>query len=140
VTPLHFTLPPQQARRPPIAAGVLLVLAVIMGALGVVTLVLPLALIAVLLVVVYFLVVFGSFSIFDEAGIHSKRGIHRHQVTWNEVSEVKLDPKSDETVMVYPTNGRPFKLGAPITGGLSGDPEYREKVTQIQEFVRAHIG
>jgi hypothetical protein len=118
----------------------LLVLAVIMGALGVVTLVLPLALIAVMLLVAYFLVMFGSFSTFDETGIYSKRGIHQNKVTWDEVSEVKLDPKSDETVMVYPTHGKPFKLGAPITGGLSGDPEYREKVAQIQEFVQARIG
>ena len=140
VTTLRFALPPQQARKPLIGAGVLIALAVITGAFGVVSLALPLALIAVALLVVYFLVMYGSSSTFDETGIHSKRGIYQNKVTWAEVREVKLDPKSGEVLMVYKTQGKPFKLGAPISGGLSTDPQYREKVAQIQEFVRAHVG
>jgi hypothetical protein len=123
-----------------IGAGVLLLIAVVAGTLNVISLAVPVGLIAVVLVIVYFLVMFGSYSAFDESGIHSKRGIYRNKVTWAEVREVKLDPKSGEVLMVYKHHGRPFKLGAPISGGLSTDPQYREKVAQIQEFVRAHIG
>ncbi len=140
MTSLRFTLPPQQQRRPVIGAGVLLVIAVLTGRLGLLGLAVPVAFIAVVLLVVYLLVMFGSFSEFDEQGIHSKRGVFRHKVTWEQVREVKLDPKSGQLLMVYKHHGKPFKVGAPISGGLSTDPQYRAKVAEILAFVQAHLG
>ncbi|MCQ4082583.1 hypothetical protein NGB36_18735 [Streptomyces sp. RB6PN25] len=140
MTALRFTLPTRQAWTPIIGVGVLLLIAVIAGGFGALGVAVPFVFFAVMLFVIYFVVMFGSYSTFDETGIHSKRGIYRHKVTWDQVREVKLDPKSGQVLMVYKHHGRPFKLGAPISGGFSTDPEYRAKVAHIQEFVRAHIG
>ena len=135
---LHFTLPSRQAWTPVIGAGVLLLIAVIGGALGGLGIAIPFVFFAVTLLVVYFLVMFGSYSVLDETGIRSRRGVYRHRVTWGEVRDVRLDSKSGETLMIYRHDGKPFKLGAPISGGLSNDPEYRAKVAQVRQFVNAH--
>ncbi|WP_202451789.1 MULTISPECIES: hypothetical protein [unclassified Streptomyces] len=140
MTTLRFTLPPAQNWAPVIGAGVMLAVAGGAAALGGVGFAIPVALIALILLVVYFLVMFGSYGQFDEDGIRSRRGIFRNHLTWAEVREVKLDPKSGQCLMAYKNHGRPFKIGAPVSGGFSQDPQYRAKVAQILEFTRSHLG
>jgi hypothetical protein len=136
---LRFTLQPQQQRKPVLGAFMLLLIAVLADWQGSLDLAVPAALTAATLLVIYLLVIKGSYSEFNEHGIHSRRGIFRNQVTWEEVSEVKPDPKSGQLLMVYKHHGKPFKVGAPISGGLSTDPQYQAKVTQILKFARSHI-
>jgi hypothetical protein len=138
MTSLRFTLPPGQQSSPLIGAGVIALIALIAAASGGIGFAIPLGLIALGLVILYLCTMFGSFAEFDETGIRSKRGIFRNTVKWAEVREIKLDPKSGEVLMVYKHHGRPFKLGAPISGGFTTDRGYRAKVAEILAFAAAH--
>lgn len=137
---LRFTLPPGQQRTPLIGAGVLLLIAILSGSTGSMGLAVPVTVIAIVLLVIYFSVMFGSFSVFDEHGIRSRRGVFRNEVAWENVHAVRPDPKSGQVLMVYRTDGKPFKVGAPISGGVSTDPEYRAKVDRIMEYAQPRIG
>jgi hypothetical protein len=137
VPTLRFTLPRQQQSTPLIAAACFLAVAGIVAAFGGLGFAIPLALLAVMLLVVWGLVMYGSYGILDESGIRSRRGVFRHHVAWHNVREVKLDPKSGECLVVYRHHGRAFKLGAPVSGGLSTDPQYRAKVAQVLQYVAA---
>lgn len=138
MTSLRFTLPTSQSRRPVIGAAALILIALVAGAAGAMGLAVPVAVIGLVLLGTYFLVMFGSFSVFDESGIRSRRGVFRHEAAWENVREVKPEPESGEVLMVYLHQGKAFKVGAPASGGLSTDKDYRVKVAQILEFVRSH--
>jgi len=138
MTSLRFTLPPRQQSSPLIGAAVLVLIGLLGSLVGGFGFAIVMAVIALFIVLLYFCTMFGSFSEFDEIGIRSKRGIFRNTVTWAEVREVKLDPKSGEVLMVYKHHGRPFKVGAPISGGVTTDRAYQAKVVEILTFVAAH--
>lgn len=138
MTDLRFTLPTGQSLRPVIGALALILIALIAGALGAMGLAVPVAVIGLVLLGTYFLVMFGSSSVFDETGIRSRRGVFRHTASWENVRDVRPDPDSGEVLVVYRHQGKSFKIGAPASGGLSTDKDYRFKVEQILDFVREH--
>lgn len=137
---VRYTIPRGQQSTPLIGVVVLVLVGAIAGLFGGLGLAVPFVMIAVFVLIIWFLVMYGSYAVLDEDGIRSKRGVFRHAVAWSEVREVKPDPKSGEVLVVHRTRGRPFKLGAPISGGLSQDPEYRAKVAQVLAFVKARTG
>lgn len=136
---LRFTLPSQQQAAPVIGVCVLLLIAGISAALGGIGVAIPVAAIAVLVLVVYGLVMYGSYGVLDETGIRSRRGVFRNHVAWANVREVTPDPKSGECLIVYRRHGRHFKLGAPISGGLSTNPRFQREIAQALAYVSAHV-
>lgn len=135
---LRTTLPTGQQLTPVFGAVVSLAVAALSAFVGSPGMALVLTLIAVALLTLYALVMFGSYSVLDATGVHSRRGVFRNHATWDEVEDIRLDPKSGECLVVYRRDGRPFKLGAPISGGMSTDPGYRARVTAVLEFAAAH--
>ncbi|MEU6850402.1 hypothetical protein ABZ901_10805 [Actinacidiphila alni] len=136
---LRFTLPFQQQATPLIGVCVLLLIAGVAAALGGIGFAIPLGSIALFVLVLYGLVMYGSYGILDETGIRSRRGVFRNRVMWANVRAVAPDPKSGECLIVYRHHGRPFKLGAPISGGLSTNPNFRQETAQTLAYVSAHV-
>jgi len=135
---LRFTLPSRQERTPVVGTVVIGLVALLAGLTGSLEVAAGLGGVAVLVSVLYLLVMFRSYGEFDETGIRSQRGVFRNAVTWAEVRQVKLDPKSGQCLMVYRRQGKPFKVGAPVSGGLAKDPQYQAKIMQVLDFVAAH--
>lgn len=136
---LRFTLPGSQTRTPLIGAGVLVLIGVAAAVFGKMPFASCVWFVALVLLVVYFLVMYGSYAEFDDTGLRSRRGAFGHHVTWDNVREVALDPKSGQVLICYRHNGKHFKIGAPISGGLSVDSDYRAKVAQVLAFVAARV-
>lgn len=54
---------------------------------------------------------------------------------WTEVAAIVARPYGrTATVMVTTTAGGRFRLGAPVAGGVMGDPEFAAKVAQIRQY------
>jgi PH (Pleckstrin Homology) domain-containing protein len=69
------------------------------------------------------------------AGIRTRGLSGRTQCPWAHVTGIDLRPyRGTVTVMVTTTSGTRFRLGAPVSGGVMGDPEFRSKVEAIQDY------
>jgi hypothetical protein len=73
-------------------------------------------------------------------GIRTRGLAGSRECRWAEVAAIVARPYGrTATVMVTTTAGERFRLGAPVAGGVMGDPEFPAKVAQIRQYWHATV-
>jgi len=76
-----------------------------------------------------------AFTQCSPAGIRTRGLSGATECPWAQVASIELRPyKQTVTVMVTTASGVRFRLGAPVNGGVMGDPEFGSKVEAIQQY------
>lgn len=81
-----------------------------------------------------------AFTECTPTGIHTRGLAGTRDCRWGEVADIVPRPyRGTVIVSVITTYGSRFWLGAPVAGGVMGDPEFGAKLAQIQQYWRSVV-
>jgi hypothetical protein len=78
-----------------------------------------------------------AYTVFGPQGIRGRGLAGRYEYRWEQIDNVVLRAYTSRgsttyTVILTTTGGKRFRLGAPVSGGLMGDPAFEAKYAQIR--------
>jgi len=79
----------------------------------------------------------GSYVRLDAHGLTNRMLFHRRELAWPDVEHIYVRRMISrgvptDTIRVRPRKGLPFMLAAPMRGGVMDDPEFDQKLAEIE--------
>jgi Bacterial PH domain len=74
------------------------------------------------------------------AGIRTRGLAGTRECRWEEVADIVAQPyRGAAFIMVVTRSGRRFRLGAPVEGGVMGDPQLPAKMAEIRQYWQSAV-